>query len=540
MKMKLMLWGVLVIQLVRLHQAVYVYEEFSTIHSANSLTKISGKLVQISSGGMGFWGLSSDDHIWYWKAYVSAPTHAYQHIDGGLHAISAGTHTVWGVSSDGLIWLRTGITPQTPTGNAWVQIAVPAGKKGKDVAVEDMDRAVWLTDTEGGVYFREGISHDDHKGTGWKKIDGACQKDITVGPNGMFCVNSADEVWQRSRSEGGKIGNGWELDFFEGRLVQLSDGNGYLWGVNKVGELWRRDIACRIDVNSCWKKYRTDVKWKHVSCNANGVLAAVDVDMNIYFEAVTGADELKKLPRAKLVYFSVGGLGFWGTNKENVMWFKENADRSPWATNTARNRVVSAGTSTLWGVNKDGQVWMVHGITPQDRHSVNWIHIANPSGVTAKDVSVSDFDDAVWMIDVNGVPYFRTGVTHENPKGTGWEKIDGQCKLDISVGTSGMWCINDAAQIWHRQGTVGTNNKGTGWKMVGDGGRLSQLSVGNGVIWGVNSAGDLWRRMVPNGSPLTDVNEWKQFRKDVKWQHVSVTHNGEMAATDIDDNTYLF
>lgn len=87
---------------------------------------------------------------------------------------------------------------------------------------------------------RTGISKDKPAGTGWQSVEGSLTQ-ISVGPSGVWGVNSNDDIWFRGGTYGGeanKVGTGWTN--IPGKLIHITSGSTEVLGVNRQNEVWRR------------------------------------------------------------------------------------------------------------------------------------------------------------------------------------------------------------------------------------------------------------------------------------------------------------
>ena len=122
---------------------------------------------------------------------------------------------------------------------------------------------VWGVDAKNEIYRRTGSS--------WQKISGGL-KVVSCGQPGVWGVNKHDMIYYRSGTFGGgaryinykyeclviisfaSAGSGWQQ--VSGRLAWISSGsNGEVWGVNKDGNIYKREgITQANPVGSRWKQ----------------------------------------------------------------------------------------------------------------------------------------------------------------------------------------------------------------------------------------------------------------------------------------------
>jgi len=76
--------------------------------------------------------------------------------------------------------------------------------------------------------------------------------------------------------------------------------------------------------------------------------------------------------------------------------------------------------------------------------------------------------------------------------GNNWQHISGKA-IQVSVGESGVWVVNQGNDIFYRQGTYGdVDTEGSSWVHVG--GKLKWIASGRNIVVGCNSSDQIFYR----------------------------------------------
>ncbi|CAH1254013.1 CHRNB3 [Branchiostoma lanceolatum] len=112
-----------------------------------------------------------------------------------------------------------------------------------------------------------------------------------------------------------------------------------------------------------------------------------------------------------------------------------------------------------------------------------------------------------------------------------WKSIDGLLKF-VSVGSKGVWGVDQNDDIFYRSGTSG-NGTTSGSNWVNIAGKLKQISSGHSV-WGVNANDDIFLRQGVTASNPTGT-AWLQVVGKLKQLDVSSTAN-QLCVWGVDSN----
>lgn len=143
------------------------------------------------------------------------------------------------------------------------------------------------------------------------------------------------------------------------------------------------------------------------------------------------------------------------------------------------------GTFVVWSITALGRVMFRSGVSTMCPEGIRWIGINTPSNIEVSKIAVGT-TGLVWAILYNGRALVRTGITRDNLTGDSWLEVkppgSGVKLMDVSIGTSSVWCLTNDKHVWFRRGVRGDASGlsedsaiGTGWvEMVGN---ISIISV---------------------------------------------------------------
>ena len=133
---------------------------------------------------------------------------------------------VWAVKLDMNVVWRDGPEPCS----VWTNI--PGGKM-RQISVGS--EAVWAVNSGDEVFLRV-LSTAEPRGKEWTKIDGS-MKTVSVGPTGVcWAVDKKDTVWRRLGAKTtNPIGSKWQS--VTGRLAHISVGQAGVWGISPKNEV---------------------------------------------------------------------------------------------------------------------------------------------------------------------------------------------------------------------------------------------------------------------------------------------------------------
>ena len=197
--------------------------------------KVPGKLIHVSSGGAGIWGVARNNRI-YTRVGVGGRNlkgKSWKRISGGLKQIDSGPPgIVCGVNKNDDIYCRTGVVPANRFGRSWVKVP------GKLKYISCGAFGHWGVNKGNNIYFRYGVSPGRPQGTKWKHVPGKLHQ-IESGPDGaVWGVNLYTGVYTRlGISKGNPIGTRWRR-FKKKKLVSISVGLGTLYGIDRKAKPW--------------------------------------------------------------------------------------------------------------------------------------------------------------------------------------------------------------------------------------------------------------------------------------------------------------
>lgn len=172
----------------------------------------------------------------------------------------------------------------------------------------------------------------------------------------------------------------------------------------------------------------------------------------------------------------------------------------------------------IFGTNAAGGIYYRHGATVS-HHGQQWQQLEG----SLKQIHV-EAGGLVWGVNSSDDIYRRTGVSHQNPIGSGWEKVEGKLKHvclaaqpGAAPGNFTVWGVNSQNNIYMKSG-VTAHSAGGPWQQVE--GQLKQIHVDYaGAVIGVNANDDIYRRT--GVSPQHPAGTgWQQFEGKLK--HISI------------------
>jgi hypothetical protein len=195
--------------------------------------KVPGRLMYVSSGGAGVWG------VYKYRIYVRVGVggrnpkgRSWKRISGGLKQIDSGPPgIVCGVNKNDYIYCRTGIVPANKFGRSWVRVP------GKLKYISCGALGHWGVNKANNIYFRYGVNPGRPQGTRWKRVRGKLHQ-LESGPDGALWGVMNSRVYTRlGISKRKPIGTKWR-GFKKKRLVSISVGLGTLYGIDRKAKPW--------------------------------------------------------------------------------------------------------------------------------------------------------------------------------------------------------------------------------------------------------------------------------------------------------------
>ncbi|XP_035697571.1 uncharacterized protein LOC118430688 [Branchiostoma floridae] len=122
-----------------------------------------------------------------------------------------------------------------------------------------------------------------------------------------------------------------------------------------------------------------------------------------------------------------------------------------------------------------------------------------------KEISVSSVTGQLWAVERSG-KVWRAPFYCEISAKYDWESVGG-CFASVSVGSAGVWAVDDVGSVYHRSGTfLNETSPGEEWVHV-PGINLRQVAVGDGIVWGVDSNNRVFANVLsaPVGTEVCQV-----------------------------------
>lgn len=163
------------------------------------------------------------------------------------------------------------------------------------------------------------------------------------------------------------------------------------------------------------------------------------------------------------------------------------------------------GPVTVWAIAAgNGDALLRRGVSQSAPSGVSWDHVASNQPLVSISVAAAH---RVWAIGKNGTPYFRYGITEENPHGDAWQTVDtpsGTAFKQISAGTVGIWALDSVGRLAVRREVTETFPEGSNWQVlpnvpndpphteatVG----FKAISVGGAEVWAISNGGHVCKR----------------------------------------------
>ena len=196
------------------------------------MRKISGKLIHVSSGESGVWGVNRGNYIYFRRGVTERRKSgsSWRRIGGRLKQIDSGPFgIVCGVNQGDQIYCRRGITPRRRAGQNWINVP------GRLIYISCGLYGHWGVNKAWNIYFRYGVKQNRPQGTRWKHVPGKLVE-IESGPNGaVYGVNLYGVLYtRRGISKRNPIGGSWRR-VGKTPLASISVGLGVLYAVDKRG-----------------------------------------------------------------------------------------------------------------------------------------------------------------------------------------------------------------------------------------------------------------------------------------------------------------
>ncbi|XP_035695721.1 uncharacterized protein LOC118429347 [Branchiostoma floridae] len=258
-------------------------------------------------------------------------------------------------------------------------------------------------------------------GTGWGTVEGSLSF-VSIGFCGVWGVNSAGVVYYRVGTYGNERvpGTGWLTVTGAVRLVQISSGQGIVWGVTARYRVYVRiGITAQRPQGTRWTQIRGRAL-KSVCVSGNYVWGATTTGTVYYRTGVTAARQsgtgwaqVRGSPIRGLSYVSIGHCGVWGVTSSGTIWYRSGtyggtgSVGTGWVQVTGSLVSISVGYNVVWGVSAIGQVFIRVGITAETPQGTAWLLV----GGSLTQIYVSSSSNRVWGCGLGRHIYLRVGIT---------------------------------------------------------------------------------------------------------------------------------
>jgi len=464
------------------------------------------KLVKISMGGAGAYGLNADGDV-YHRALAAGS--AWEKVgESKLKEISVGGTEVYGVNTNDEVFKKVGDGPFEKIEGNLMQ-----------VSVSQKDHA-W------GI--RSDLSVHQMIGGHWTDVGGVLQM-VSIGASGVWGVDDYGDIFNRHGTHGGHEtrGNGWKP--VPGKLAWISSGDNIVWGVNPEGEvMYRLGVSKSNPQGDKWiyvDGHLAHLEAFHghlVGLDFDGVIytaeatwdesavPAVSAKHNILDEQICGEFNVDIQPWVKLPYMVIadaGAAGHYAIDKQGKIWRSIDGVNG-WAQEPDYDAFfvyVSVGKDVIWALDAIG-----HTFTQAPGDST-WTRHIPPLNEVMVQISISEYD-AVWATSLEQSIYRWVGDY--------WQRVFGRAKV-ASVGPSGVWVITHNDDIYYRLGTRGIEPcVGLGWHLIQ--GKSKMITSGHNIVFSINSVDNVFRRVGINDANPTGTH----------WVHVE----GKLSQVDVYKN----
>ena len=220
---------------------------------------LTGKLMSLSHGEAGVWGVNTANSIYYRSntfGISNSQGCGWNSVGGKLKQLDVGHNVVWGVSADLKVWYRDGISSTSTAGTRWVFVLGVL----KYVSVGDRNH-VWGISISNRIYIRQGITDSRKGGTQWAEIGGH-GKQVSVGPSGVWVVALDNRVLYRVGTFGdnGSRGSRW-TQVSASTMKFLFSGDGVVCAIHTSGHAYRRKgVTAYNPTGSAWVRLGGDLE----------------------------------------------------------------------------------------------------------------------------------------------------------------------------------------------------------------------------------------------------------------------------------------
>ena len=460
-----------------------------------------------------------------------------------IKCVSCDFNAVWAITTDGRMLFRRGVCEEVPEGKVWIEAkssitfvqvsscggivwaldvsgrafvredvrsSFPAGTKWRDVnsphftAVSVLENGlVWGIDVEDRLWFKCGATAFEPEGSGhWFEV--------TIGSLSKPTVSGlVDAVWKVRSIE---LRSNSFLHSVTSRLVH-STSNKFiaLSACNQSGICL---LTSDNELHACWNPVTgyhrqpasTDPLfsvsvWKQ--CAAfNNVPWAIREDGELFCFPSSGKS-LRVECQEQVRVLSASPSAVWALTQKDI-WSRQGiCDEIPqgysWEyielgshMQGLKIKQLAIGNNVAWAVDNHGKLHFRFGIHPREPGTgmaPAWIEVPDQeeshlqsSQLTIESIVVSPDDWLVWILDQNGCPYARKGVTPHFPVGRYWEPVKGEKIKALAAGSSKIFAISANGDLLRRKPITEGLPAGIYWRKLP--GKFDILSA--------SPLGDLW------------------------------------------------
>lgn len=218
-----------------------------------SFKKIPGtNFRHVTSGAAGIWAINGDDFIFFRTGVTpqSPSGQTWQRIPGLLRQIDSGpSKIVCGVNKVNMVYCRRGISSLKPSGSGWIKL------DGKMKYISCGVFGHWAVDPNNRVRFRQGVKSIKPHGSTWTPIGSIKVHQIESGPDGaVWAVHIYKGVYTRlGIKPTSPTGLKWKC-FTKKKLVSISVGPGTLYGIDRNGKSFEGEASSFVGKNGLPKK----------------------------------------------------------------------------------------------------------------------------------------------------------------------------------------------------------------------------------------------------------------------------------------------
>lgn len=530
----------------------------------HSWCKVKGKMHQIStsSTGKNVWGVYDHNAHVRMGIGMNHKGRKWRNITKNTHLahkikqIAVDETAVWAITTDGKVLLRREVGEPYDEGRVWQEV----DDGSSDFAfIACCQNVVWVIDTTGKLYCRKGISRSVPSGKKWKVVHAPTLVSLSITSNGVVWGLRGDKsiAFRCGISAIAPSGTGpwWEvcidaLNDAKSFGVSLQAGMSLFMSFSTFRDsisLLRFDDTLSITASSktgvvvyekghCLHVCSTSItgfhytralnnalfptmSWNHLA-SSGGVLWLVSSD-NGHLYGLLPEEKLARIDCPTRIHqLAASPSCVWITSKDRI--WSSSTEVSECLTfeeiefgvqfPKIHLRHVACGRKTAWVVDTNGVPYFrfsIHSRDPVTGMSQAWIPVEdNPQPLLM--IAVSPNDLLVWACDEKFNIYARLGVTKDNPVGHKWELIPKQQVKELCADNEKIYAISDNNELICRHGITEDNVQGNYWRKLP--GKYEHITIGDqGNLWAMDNKGQVWKQ---EWTVVTTASQQDQFEPD--------------------------